>query len=175
MKEKDLTKKVLADVADELSKVMDFEIAIETGRKTTAKQLKNDLIEAAKELREEDKISDESKQVLEFLGVGLPKPEPKNEKESATEKTNKKPAVKKAGGKDGPGIIGSILEFITASKKGIAIPQIHDKLTTRFPGRDGNAMLKTIKAQIGGKISPCRMEREKKVIFAIQGDKYAIK
>jgi len=38
-------------------------------------------------------------------------------------------------------------------------------LAERFPDRDKDAMLKTVKAQLGGKKSPCRMEKEKNVKF----------
>lgn len=72
MKEKDFTKKDLELAANDLSKVMEFELPIETGKKTTIKQLKEDLIEAAKELREDDDILDDTKTILTLLGAVLP-------------------------------------------------------------------------------------------------------
>lgn len=177
MKEKDLTKTELSKVADELSKVMDFETPIKTGRKVTIKQLKTDLAEAAKELREDDEISEESIAVLTCLKIDLPESksgsEPEKDKKPAIKKEEKIDLPESKSGK--PGIIASILEFIVASKKGISMSQIHDKLVARFSDRDGDKMMRTIKMQIGGKKSPCRMEKEKKVSFVIQGDKYAIK
>lgn len=63
----------------------------------------------------------------------------------------------KAGGPDGPGVIGSIHEFLTgAGKKGISEDQILAKLSERFPDRDPVAMKKTIRAQLPG-----RMAKEK--------------
>ena len=73
MDNKKLTKKVLTEVANDLSKVMDFEKPIETGDKVTKSGIITDLKEAAKELLPKDKISDLSREVLIFLKVKLPK------------------------------------------------------------------------------------------------------
>jgi hypothetical protein len=170
MEEKDLTKKVLAKVAKELNKVMELEPEIQFDHKRTNDKIKKDLIEAGAELNENDEISGESKEALEALGVKLPW----DKKEVEKEKEKEKPPIKKAGGKNEPGIIASILEFISASE-GIQISKIHEKLIARFADRDSKAMLKTIKAQIGGKKRPCRMEREKKVTFNIVDGKYSVK
>lgn len=104
-------------------------------------------------------------------------PEPEEAPASKPEKKKQAAGGKKKGGKDsGPGVIASILEFITKSgKKGITKEEIGEKLTARFPERESVAMMKTINAQIGGKKSPTRMEREKAVEFAIKNDKYGIK
>lgn len=171
MEEKDLTKKVLAKVAKELNKVMELEPEIQFDHKRTNDKIKKDLIEAGAELNENDEISDESKEILETLGVKLPF----EKKDSGQEEGAGKPSVKKAGGKNEPGIIASILEFISASK-GIQIPEIHKKLIARFADhRNPDAMMKTIKAQIAGKKRPCRMEKEKKVTFNIVDGKYSVK
>lgn len=94
MDDKKLTKKVLAEVANDLSKAMDFEKPIETGDKVTKKEIIADLKEAGKELLPKDKISDLSREVLTFLKVELPKPkEPVSDKTGEitgkTEKTKK--------------------------------------------------------------------------------------
>lgn len=172
--EKDLTKKLLTEVAKNLSKL--FEQPIKVNTKSTVASIKTDLIDAGKELLAEDesKLSDQSKEVLTLLGIKLPfKKEEKLGKTGETKKPGK-PAIKKAGGKNGPGVIASILEFISKSKS-ITITKIHEKLTARFADRDADAMMKTIKAQIAGKKSPCRMEREKKVTFEIKDGKYSVK
>lgn len=96
MKSKDLTKKVLKEVANELSKVMDFEEPIKTGNKTTIESIKSDLIEAAKELREDDKITEESKEVLIEIGIKLPwKVEKREEKPKVTKSKSVKKKTKK--------------------------------------------------------------------------------
>jgi len=77
--------------------------------------------------------------------------------------------VKKAGGPEGPGVIGSIQEFITgAGKAGIDKDGILEKLAARFPDRDKTAMSKTIQAQL-----PNRMAKEKgiKINTKKDGDK----
>ena len=74
----------------------------------------------------------------------------------------------------GPGVIGSILEFIkSANKKGITREGIEKKLADRYPDRELKAMKKTIYAQIGGKKSPTRMEKEKKVQFKVVNGSYS--
>lgn len=98
MDDKKLTKKVLAEVASDLSKAMDFEKPIETGDKVTKAQIIDDLKEAGKELLPKDKISDLSQEVLIFLKVELPKPkEPVSDKTGKiTGKTEAKRATKAA-------------------------------------------------------------------------------
>ena len=138
MKEKDLTKKVLEEVANELSEVMDFETSIKTGKKITIKQLKDDLIEAAKELRKEDEISDKAKEVLELLGVDLPFEEvveeekEKNEKENPKKKTSVKITKK------------SIIIDILKSKNGGTIENMA-KLCTKAGLGDLDQNIKTCK------------------------------
>ncbi len=91
----------------------------------------------------------------------------------------KKGSVKKKTGKaivkaSGPGVIGSILEFIKASnKKGITREGIEKKLADRYPDRELKAMKKTVYAQIGGIKSPTRMEKEKKVKFKVVNGFYS--
>ena len=103
----------------------------------------------------------------------MPTPSPPMEEESEKEKPIKKEKKKKA--QSGPGVIASILEFIQESKEGISKVQIAEKLAERFPDRDANSMAKTVNAQIGGKKSPRRMEKEKGVVFNIDEDLYSIK
>lgn len=82
----------------------------------------------------------------------------------------KKPAVEK-----GPGVIATILELIT--KKGpISQEKIVDALVAKFPDREKESMTKTVRAQIGGKKRPLRMETEKKVKFEIDDKgRYSLK
>ena len=104
-----------------------------------------------------------------------PVPEPKAEPEKKADKAPAKPKAEKKTKAEGPGVIASILEFITEAKKGISVTQIAEKLTERFPNKQADGMLKTVKAQIGGKKSPTRMEKEKGVKFTIKDGMYSIK
>lgn len=74
-----------------------------------------------------------------------------------------------------PGVIASILNFISSSDKPVNQSQILAHLKTEFPNREEKSMLNTIKAQIGGKKRPLRMEREKRVIFNIVENKAGVK
>ena len=72
----------------------------------------------------------------------------------------------------GPGVIASILEFVTkAGEKGISKESILTKLTTRFPERASEGMGKTINVQL-----PVRMSRERKVkIVKLDNGKFQLK
>lgn len=74
-----------------------------------------------------------------------------------------------------PGVIRSILDIITKSDKPVTQAQILAKLVIDFPKREEKSMTNTIKAQIGGKMRPMRMEREKMVIFNIVTNKAGVK
>lgn len=199
---KEITKKELESVAKELNTF--FDPPIETGRKATIDGLKEKIISAGGELQEDDELTESTLMILAALDVKVPRKEagkieeteevvepeshidmPPNlmeeedeeeviEIDKPVEKEKSKQTIKK-GVKEGVGVIASILEFISASKKGITILEIHKGLIARFADRDEEAMLKTIKAQISGKKSPCRMEKEKKVTFEIQDGKYSVK
>jgi hypothetical protein len=89
-------------------------------------------------------------------------------------KKKDKPKGKKSEKKEkGPGVIASILQVIKDNGP-VARESILDELTELFPDRDPKAMNKTVQAQIGGKKSPTRMEREKGVKFKIKDSKYSI-
>ena len=130
-------------------------------KKTTKAQL-IELLEAYEAETEEDEEDE-------------PEPEVKPEKKAAPSK----PAVPAKAGKKakdaGPGVIASILEFIQGTKSGISQAQIAEKLAKRFPDKQADGMVKTVKAQIGGKKSPTRMEKEKGVKFTIKDGMYSIK
>lgn len=80
-------------------------------------------------------------------------PEKKIEKKVEKDPAKKKEGPKKAGN-GGPGIIASILEFITESgKEGIAKENILKKLTKRFPDRAEASMKNTVNVQVPGKLS----------------------
>ena len=66
-----------------------------------------------------------------------------------------------------PGVIASILEVIQNSKTPVSETQILAELVKRFPDKESASMHKTIKAQLGGKEQPLRMESEKNVKFAL--------
>ena len=88
MDEKDLTKKVLIEVAKDLSKI--FEQPIKIGGKTTNDEIKKDLISAGNELQKDDTITDKSKEVLTLLGVELPFEEGEEKGEEKLGKKGKK-------------------------------------------------------------------------------------
>ncbi len=85
----------------------------------------------------------------------------------------KKKVVEKSVETKGPGVISSILEIIR-TKGPVTKEAILDELCKRFPDRKKESMNKTIQAQIGGKKSPTRMEKEKKIKFVIKDDKYSL-
>lgn len=74
-----------------------------------------------------------------------------------------------------PGVIKTILHIIKESETPISQTQILTKLKLEFPKREEKSMTNTIKAQIGGKKRPLRMEREKQVIFEIAESKAGVK
>ena len=74
-----------------------------------------------------------------------------------------------------PGVIVSILDFIKSSKKPVTQAQVLAHLEVEFPKRETKSMTNTIKAQIGGKKRPMRMEREKQVIFDVVENKAGVK
>ena len=82
--------------------------------------------------------------------------------EPKAEKTEKAPAEPKK-----PGVIASILEVIQNSETPVSETQILAELVKRFPDKESASMHKTIKAQLGGKEQPLRMESEKNVKFAL--------
>lgn len=81
------------------------------------------------------------------------------EETEAPKKKGKK--IEKAGDGKGPGVIGSIVEFLTAAseEKPISKDQILKKLEGRFPDRPAESMKRTINVQI-----PARIQKEKKVV-----------
>lgn len=90
------------------------------------------------------------------------------EKQEAEAKIKAEEKAKKEAEKKKPGVIKTILETIRKSEKPINEATILEELVKEFPKREASGMQKTIKAQIGGKKRPLRMEREKKVIFDIK-------
>lgn len=67
-----------------------------------------------------------------------------------------------------PGVIASILEIIKESPEPINESGIVAALVARFPEKTEDSMRNTVKAQIGGKAQPLRMEQEKNVTFKIE-------
>jgi hypothetical protein len=120
------------------------------------------------EVYEPDKVAQGTVDVLAALGfVGAEKlavreavAPPKVKKEKA-EKKEKAPKAEK-----GPGVIETILDII-GTKGPITREALLVELASRFPARDSERMKKTVQAQLGGKKHPCRMERERGVIFKI--------
>lgn len=111
-----------------------------------------------------------------FDGTKTPQPDPKTIESlirSLPNKPMKLKKEKKSGEPEvkGPGIIASVLEFITESKNGITKEEIGDRLALRFPDKDKATMIKTLNCQIYGN-QPVRMERERKITFIIKDGKY---
>lgn len=189
-----VTRELLIAAANDINSVVPFTEPIPTGKftgedgkekDTTKAMLEEDLKAVGPDIKPDEvaKLKPETVELLVFLGANLPEaPKPEEKKKEAKadgEKGNadKKPATSKQEGKkknEEPGVIASILEFIQGSKNGIDIDGICKKLEDRFPDRNAESMKKTVKAQIGGKKSPTRMEREKKVKFKITNGSYSI-
>jgi len=92
-------------------------------------------------------------------------------KKEREDKAAKKKAEKElAKANKPPGVIASILEAVKATegtKTPTTIEEVHSFLVARFPDRTPDSMMKTVKAQLGGKVQPTRMEKERKVVFEI--------
>ena len=87
-------------------------------------------------------------------------------KKTATKKAPKKKAATKKESK--PGIIVTILALVTeATGDGITEEDILKHLVKTFKDKKKDSMANTIKAQIGSKKRPCRMERERKLTFDV--------
>lgn len=92
----------------------------------------------------------------------------KGKSKTAKKPTPEKPAKEeKAAEPKKPGVIASILEVIQNSEKPVSEAQILAELVKRFPDKESASMHKTIKAQLGGKEQPLRMEGEKNVKFVL--------
>ena len=66
-----------------------------------------------------------------------------------------------------PGVIASILDIITNAPAPVNEDNIVDALFVLFPEKTKDSMRNTVRAQVGGKTQPTRMEQEKKVTFVI--------
>lgn len=97
------------------------------------------------------------------------KAEAKAEKAKEREKAKEAKAEAKAKAKANkpPGVIASILDAVKEAKSPITQEEVLGFLQKRFPDRDTTSMLKTVRAQLGGKAQPTRMEKEKSVEFEI--------
>jgi hypothetical protein len=75
--------------------------------------------------------------------------------------------IQKAGGEGSPGVIGSIVEFLSAAdaKKPITKKELVDKLAKRFPDREATSMMRTINVQV-----PNRLKTDKK-LNVVKSDK----
>ena len=72
---KSITKAVLETVAAELSRLIDLDPAIPTGKKVKKDRLIADIIETAQELMPGDTVTGETGEVMTALGVQLPESE----------------------------------------------------------------------------------------------------
>lgn len=121
-----------------------------------------------------------AKPVAEAAVVEKPVKEPKakvektskTKEEKETEKAEakaKKEADKaaKASEPKKPGVIASILEVIKTAKSPVNENDIVKSLSELFPDKTPDSMRNTVRAQIGGKTQPVRMEQEKNVTFVI--------
>lgn len=120
-----------------------------------------------KELKK--RIKKARKMIKKGLIPSIPSKSPETQEEKPATKKADKPKPKPKKRPAGPGIIASILEFITDTGP-ITIPEIVEQLAERFPEKNPEAMAKTVRAQIGSKNRPCRMENEKKVTFKVKGE-----
>jgi hypothetical protein len=76
---------------------------------------------------------------------------------SKKKSSKKKPEPKKEKGKSkGAGVIATVVEMLQNSKRPLTHQQIVDKLSTKFPDRSPEGMMKTVKIQV-----PNRLSKEK--------------
>lgn len=117
--------------------------------------------ESEDEETEEEEESDEEEEEDDEDEKPAKKSKAKGKKAAKGDKTKKDGTnFKRAGGPDGVGVIGSILEFMTEASKDKPIDKkgLLAKLVKRFPDRDESSMKATINAQV-----PNRIAKEKKV------------
>lgn len=88
--------------------------------------------------------------------------------EKAKAKAEKEAAKEKSTEQKKPGVIASILEIIKTAKEPVTELQITKQLAERFPDKAESSLGNTVKAQIGGKAQPLRMESEKNVTFKVE-------
>ena len=192
--------KKLIEAAEDMNKAMDLDTPVPVdylidlkNKKVTVShlntvisQLQADIKALGPEIEPGDKFQPVTHGVLADLNIKMPQSVDYEIEECEIEPTPSPPmeepeeeivevAKKEKKKQSGPGVIASILEFIQESKEGISKLQIVEKLAKRFPDRDANSMAKTVNAQIGGKKSPRRMEKEKGIVFNIDEDLYSIK
>lgn len=170
------TKKNLEIVAKELNKLLQLDPVIKTGNKATIKQLMADIDESAKLIEPSDEISEETKAVFAEIKEDLSEKakeilvkakileeESEEEEEKEKEETEEKEKPeKKEKEKKKPGVILTILGTIKDAGP-VNMDEILEKLKETFPERKPESMMKTIKAQIGGKKRPFRLEKEREV------------
>jgi len=182
MLKKDVTLKMLKSIATMMNKVLGYKDPILVGKKVLRKDIYDEVADAAQDIElgdlDHEDFTDDMVIWLEVMGwekpVALPveeekaeepdekvtKPEeaPDPKKEPVKEKAKVEPK-KKAGPKKtsttGPGVIASILEFVTEFGP-ITKDEIVLKLSERFVDRDPVAMAKTVQVQL-----PKRMSKEK--------------
>ena len=182
MLKKDVTLKMLTAIATMMNKVLGYKDPILTGKGILRKDLYDEVADAAQDIElgdlDHEDFTDDMVIWLEVMGWEKPgtlpveevkaeepdgkvtepekAPEPKKEpvKEKVEPKSKKKAGPKKAS-TTGPGVIASILEFVTEFGP-ITKDEIVLKLSERFVDRDPVAMAKTVQAQL-----PKRMSKEK--------------
>ena len=171
----------LIEVCNNLTAVLGLDPQIGTDSK---KQMKKDLLEAAKLITPGDLIAlhKDTVSVLKELGVPLPeekeekkkeekKKEGKKKKEKQdSEKTEKKEKTEKEEKKQkGKGVIYTIISLIK-TKGPITKEKIAKELEKKFPDRNADGMKKTLQIQLSG-----RLAKEKKLKIENTEKGYIIK
>lgn len=178
--------KELKAAAKELNEVLGIDPPIETKVGVKKKDLQEKLLEAAEMIEEGDveDISKETFEVLDDVGAEFDfetpldeddpeEPEEKEEEEEEEEKEEEKPAKKtktakkegpkKATGKNGKGVIGTIRAMLekTSKKKPISKAEIVEELIEQFPDRNQKSMKNTVNVQVPGRVSKEAFEVKK--------------
>ena len=138
------------------------------GKTTKNSTVKNEVVRKKAEQTTKQQLSEYDKRMAQIV----------KENEAKLELEQKERAERKAqeiANKKKPGVIARILSVIAESKKPVTQSQILEVLKAEFPKREEKSMLNTIKAQIGGKKRPLRMEREKRVILSVVENKAGVK
>ena len=140
----------LLQKVENISKLMDGGTTL-TGNQ---KKLYKSILAAQKDEEEIELVDSPEEEADEDEGGG------DDEEVEEKKPAKKKGTAPKKAGNGGPGVIGSICEFLSKAteKKPLTKAAILDKLCERFPDRDRDSMSKTVGVQI-----PARMAKEKGV------------
>lgn len=142
-----ITKEVLKSVVDDLNRFSGTKFNYNS--KTTVSDFTEGIEQLSQVLEDKNEIAQLSFDVLTELEMDIP---------AGIKIINEKKSKKKGKKEKNPGVIATIFEIICQAKTPITREQILSKLSKKFPERNPESMIKTIRVQL-----PFRMSTEKKV------------